>query len=248
MLLGVKMTNRNTAKKSGDYYPGYRYPKSLIGYVVWQYHRFMLSLRDISELLAVRGIKISHETVRSWNLTFGQTYASEIKRRALRGGDKWHMDEMCLVMKGKKHWLWRAVDQDGYELDILLQSRKSKGAAKRFFKKLLKGLQYVPRVIITDKLRSYGAAKREILPGVEHRQHKGINNRAENSHQPTRQQEKQMRKFKSPQQAQRFLSAHGQVRNLFGDHRYKMAANDQRNNLAFAWSQWQNIVMHSECA
>jgi len=210
------MANRNKSKRADDYYPGYRHPKSLIGYVVWQYHRFMLSLRDVSELLMMRGIQISHETIRGWSLTFGQIYANEIKRRAPRRGDKWHMDEMCLVMKGKKHWLWRAVDQDGYELDILLQSRKNKEAAKRFFSKLLKGLLYVPRVIITDKLRIYGAAKKEILPGVEHRQHKGLNNRAENSHQPTRQHEKQMRKFKSPKQAQRFLPVHGQIRNLFG--------------------------------
>ena len=152
------------------------------------------------------------------------------------------MDEMCLVMKGKKHWLWRAVDQEGYELDILLQSRKNKEAAKRFFKKLLKGLLYVPRVIITDKLPSYGAAKREVLPGVEHRQHKGLNNRAENSHQPTRQQEKQMRHFKSPKQAQRFLWVHGQIRNLFGAHRYKMAAHDQRVHLISSWNQWQEHV------
>jgi putative transposase len=242
------MVNRNLDKAAGDYYPGYRHPKLLIGYVVWSYHRFQLSLRDVSEQLMMRGIVISHETIREWNLRFGQTYAKEIKRRAPRRGDKWHMDEMCLVIKGKKYWLWRAVDQEGYELDILLQSRKNKEAAKRFFNKLLKGLLYVPRVIITDKLPSYGAAKKEILPGVEHRQHKGLNNRAENSHQPTRQQEKQMRKFKSPKQAQRFLPVHGQIRNLFGAHRYKIGANDQRKHLIFAWDQWQEIVRQAKCA
>ena len=126
------MANRNRRRESGDYYSGDRYPKLLIGYVVWQYHRFMLSLRDISELLVMRGIEVSHETIREWNLKFGQTYANGIKRRAPRRGDKWHMDEMCLVMKGRKYWLWRAVDQDGYELDISLQSRKNKQAAKRF--------------------------------------------------------------------------------------------------------------------
>ena len=157
------------------------------------------------------------------------------------------MNEMCLVMKGKKHWLWRAVDQDGFELDILLQSRKNKQAAKRFFKKLLKGLSYAPRVIITDKLQSYGAAKKEILPGVEHRQNKRLNNRAENSHQPTRQQEKKMRRFKSTKQAQRFLSIHGQIRNLFGVHRFKIAANDQREHLTSSWIQWQEIAMQANC-
>jgi putative transposase len=218
------------------------------GYIVWLYHRFMLSLRDVSELLLARGIELSYETIRAWNLAFGTTYANDIKRRAPRRGDKWHLDEMCLVMNGKKYWLWRAVDQDGYELDILLQSRKNKKAAKRFFKKLLKGLRYAPRVIITDKLKSYGAAKKEILPHIEHRQHKGLNNRAENSHQPTRQQEKQMRKFKSPKQAQRFLSVQGQVGNLFGRQRYKMSAKNQRMSLATAWTQWQEIVAQAKCA
>ena len=135
------MANRNKKKAAGDYYPGYRHPKILIGYVVWSYHRFTLSLRDVSEQLLMRCIIVSHETIREWSLEFGQSYANEIKRRAPRRGDKWHMDEMCLVMKGKKHWLWRAVDQEGYELDILLQSRKDKEAAKRFFVKLLKGLK-----------------------------------------------------------------------------------------------------------
>ena len=137
---------------------------------------------------------------------FGQTYANELRRRP-RCGDKWHMDEVFLTIHGERHYLWRAVDQNGNVLDILVQSRRNKKAAKRFFRKLLKGLQYVPRVIITDKLRSYGAAKRELLPGVEHRQHKYLNNRAENSHQATRLREKKMRRFKSAKQAQRFLSA-----------------------------------------
>src|SRR5205085_11476777 len=133
--------------------------------------------------------------------------ANELRRRRPRCGNKWYMDEMVLTIRGKKHYLWRAVDQNGNVLDILVQSRRNKKAATRFFRQLLKGLQYVPRVIITDKLKSYAAAKREILPGVEHRQHKRVNNRAENSHQPTRLREKNMRKFKSAKHAQRFLSA-----------------------------------------
>src|SRR5437879_3468976 len=124
-------------------------------------------------------------------------YANELRHRRPRCGDKWHLDEVFLTIRGERHYLWRAVDQDGNVLDILVQSRRNTHAAKRFFRKLLKGLQYVPRVIITDKLRSYGAAKREILPGVEHRQHKGLNNQAENSHQPTRLREKKMRRFTS---------------------------------------------------
>jgi putative transposase len=162
-------------------YKGFRFPPEIISHAVWLYFRFLLSFRDVEELLTQRGIVVTYETIRQWTLKFGQTYANELRRRRPRCGDKWHMDEVVLTIRGKKHYLWRAVDQDGNVLDILVQSRRNKNAAKRFFRKLLKGLLYVPRLIITDKLRSYGAAKREILPGVEHRQHKGLNNRAENS-------------------------------------------------------------------
>src|SRR5947209_7300181 len=176
---------------------GYRFPPAIISHAVWLSFRFPLSFRDGEELLAQRGIVVTYETVRQWCLTFGQTSANELHRRRPRCGDTWHLDEVVLTIRGQKHYVWRAVDQDGNVLDILVQSRRNKKAAKRFFRKLLKGLQSVPRVIITDKLKSYGAAKREILPSVEHRQHKGLNNRAENSHQPTRLREKKIRCFKS---------------------------------------------------
>jgi putative transposase len=182
---------------SAPNYKGFRFPPEIISHAVWLYFRFSLSFRDVEELLAQRGIVVTYETMRQWCLTFGQTYANELRHRRPRCGDKWYLDEMVLAIRGKKHYLWRAVDQDGNVLDILVQSRRNTKAAKRFFRKLLKGLQDVPRVIITDKLKSYGAAKREILPGVEHRQHKRLNNRAENSHQPTRLREKKMRRFKS---------------------------------------------------
>jgi putative transposase len=123
----------------------------------------------------------------------------------------WLTDEVFLTIRGERHYLWRAVDQDGHILDILVQRQRNKKAAKRFFRKLLKGLTYVPRVVVTDKLKSYGAALRELLPGVEHRQHRYLNNRAENSHQPTRQRERRMQGFKSPGHAQRFLSAYGPI-------------------------------------
>jgi putative transposase len=195
-----------TNTTSADY-KGFRFPPEIISHAVWLYVRFSLSFRDVEQLLAQRGIVVTYETVRQWCLKFGQSYANELRRRRPRCGDKWYLDEVVLLIRGKKHYLWRAVDQDGNVLDILVQSRRTKKAAKRFFRKLLKELYYVPRVIITDKLKSYGAAKREILPGVEHRQHKRLNNRAENSHQPTRLHEKKMRKFKSAGHAQRFLSA-----------------------------------------
>ena len=164
---------------------------------------------------------MTYETVRQWCLKFDQTYANELRRRRHRCGDKWHMDEVYLTIRGKRQYLWRAVDQDGNVLDILVQSRRNTQAAKRFFRKLRVRLHYVPRVIITDKLKSYGAAKREILPGVEHRQHKGLNNRAENSHQPTRLREKKMRRFKSAKHAQRFLSAFGPIAGHFQPRRHR---------------------------
>jgi len=144
----------------------------------------------VEELLPARGISVTYETIRQWGLKFGREFANRIRRRAPRRGDKWHLDEVVITIAGKKHWLWRAVDQEGFVLDVLVQSRRDKKAAKRLFRKLLRKQGRAPRVLITDKLKSYAAAKREIMPGVEHRQHKGLNNRAENSHQPTRRRER----------------------------------------------------------
>src|SRR3954462_6480069 len=196
-------------------YAGYRHPAELISYAVWLYFRFPLSLRMVEEMLAARGIWVTYETVRQWGLKFGREFANRIRRRAPCRGDKWHLDEVVITIAGEKYWLWRAVDQEGFVLDVLVQSRRDKKAAKRLLRKLMKKQERAPRVLITDKLRSYGAAKREIMPGVEHRQHKGLNNRAENSHQPTRRRERIMKRFKSPRQVQRFLSTHDQVANVF---------------------------------
>src|SRR5271169_2803872 len=196
-------------------YAGYRFPAEIISHAVWLYFRFPLGLRMVEELLAARGIIVSHETVRQWALKFGQQFANQIRRRLPRVGDKWHLDEVVLKIAEVKHWLWRAVDQAGVVLDVLVQRRRNKKAATRMLRKLLKKQMRPPRVMITDKLASYGAAKREVMPGIEHRQHKGLNNRAENSHQPTRRRERQMKQFKSAGQAQRFLSAHDQINNLF---------------------------------
>src|SRR6185312_7149644 len=196
-------------------YTGYRFPPEIISHSVWLSFRFPLSLRMVDEILAARGITVSHETVRQWARKFGQGFANQIRRRLPRPGDKWHLDEVCLMIRGTKHWLWRAIDQDGVVLDVLVQSRHDKKAAKRLLRKLLKRQTRVPRAMITDKLASYGAAKGEVMPSVEHRRHTGLNNRAENSHQPTRRRERQMKRFKSAGQAQRFLSAHDQINNLF---------------------------------
>jgi len=196
-------------------YAGYRFPAEIISHAVWLYFRFPLSLRMVDELLASRGIMVSHETVRQWALKFGQAFANRVRRRLPAAGDKRHLDEVVLTIAGVKHWLWRAVDQTGTVLDILVQSRRDTQAAKRLLRKLLKRQCRAPRVMVTDKLASYGAARREVMPSVEHRKHKGLNNRAENSHQPTRRRERQMKRFKSAGQAQRFLSAHDGINNLF---------------------------------
>jgi putative transposase len=179
-------------------YAGYRFPAEIIGHGVWLYFRFPLGLRMVEELLAARGIIVSHETARQWALKFGQPFANQVRRRLPRVGDKWHLDEVALKIAGVRHWLWRAVDQAGVVLDVLVQRRRDKQAAKRLLRKLLKKQMRPPRVMITDKLASYGAAKREIMPGIEHRQHKGLNNRAENSHQPTRRRERHMKQFNLP--------------------------------------------------
>jgi putative transposase len=138
--------------------------------------------------MAERGVILTSEAIRKWCRTFEQTYANQLRRRGPRPGDTWHLDEVFLTINGERHYLWRAVDQEGHVLDILVQSRRNKKAAKKFFRKLLRGLRYVPRVVITDQLKSFGVAKREMLPSVEHRQHRYLNNRAENSptHPPAR--------------------------------------------------------------
>src|SRR5215210_5418781 len=223
-------------------YKGFRFPQEIISHAVWLSFRFNLSYRDVEELLAQRGVVVSYETVRQWCRKFGQTYANSLRRRRARPGDKWHLDEVFLKINGKKQYLWRAVDQDGHVLDILVQSRRNKAAAKKFFRKLLKGCEYVPRVIITDKLASYGAAKREIMIGVEHRQHKRLNNRAENSHQPTRQRERTMRRFKSAGHAQRFLSAFGPIREHFCPRRHRVRAEEYRRERAHRFQVWNEVI------
>ena len=225
-----------------DRYRGFRFPAEIISHAVWLYHGFSLSLREVELILAQRGIVVSYESIRTWGLRFGQDFATTLKRRRPKPGDKWHLDEVFIRLRGERHYLWRAVDQHGRVLDVLVQSRRDKRAAKRFFKKLLKGLRYVPRVIVTDKLKSYGAAKREILPGVEHRQSRYLNNRAEVSHQPTRRRERQMQRFKSARQAQRFLSAHGQIHNLFQLRRHLLTATDHRAARDRAFSTWRGIT------
>jgi putative transposase len=209
---------------------------------VWLYHRFPLSFREVEELLLERGVTVSYETIRRWCVKFGQQYANALRRRRPQPGDKWHLDEVFIKINGEQKYLWRAVDQDGAVLDILGQNRRDTAAARRFFRRLLKTTATVPRVIVTDKLRSYAAAHREVLPSVEHRSHKGLNNRAENSHQPTRQRERAMKGFRSVGGAQRFLSAFSGISPHFRPRRHLMTAPDHRAEMTIRFAIWDQIT------
>src|ERR1700761_1959176 len=216
----------------------HRFPAEIISHAVWLYHVFSLSLRDVELILAERGVVVSYETVRRWCKKFAAGFADRLRRRRPRPGDKWHMDEVFIRIQGVQHYLWRAVDQDGVVLDILVQARRDAQAAKRFFKRLLTALQYEPRVIVTDKLRSYGVAQRLMLPGVEHRQSRYLNNRAENSHRPTRRRERQMQRFKSSRQAQDFLSAHAFIYGHFHPRRHRLTAGAYQEIRVEAFKVW----------
>ncbi|GAA3594113.1 IS6 family transposase [Streptomyces osmaniensis] len=207
---------------------------------MWLYFRFPLSFREVEELMLECGVVVSYETVRRWCLKFGQAYGHSLRRRRPQPGDKWHLDEVFIKINGVQKYLWRAVDADGMVLDILVQNRRDKAAARRFFRRLLKTTQTVPRVI--DKLRSNGAAHREVMPSVEHRSHKGLNNRAENSHPPTRQRERAMKGFRSPGSAQRFLSAFSGVSPHFRPGRHRMTAARYRFEMTIRFTIFNQIT------
>jgi putative transposase len=228
---------------SPSLYHRHRFPAEIISHCVWLYFRFAVSFRDVEEILAMRGVSLSYETVREWCLKFGQTYANGLRHKSLRPGDQWHLDEVFLKINGRLHYLWRAVDQDGDVLDILVQSHRDKKAAKKFFRKLLKRLRYVPRLMITDKLRSYSAAKAEVMPSVEHCRQKYQNNRAENSHQPTRLRERVMRRFKSAGHAQRFLSAFGVIASYFRVGRHLYRASGYSHVMKARLVLWQEVCI-----
>ena len=223
-------------------YHGYRFPPEIISHAVWLYHRFGLSFRDAEDLLAQRGITVTYETIRQWCRNFGPAYARTLRRRRGRMGDTWHLDELFVTLQGRQHYLWRAVDEDGDVLDILVQSRRNRRAAIRFFRKLLKRQGCVPQRLITDKLQSYPAAHRTVMPSVVHRTDQYLNNRAEVSHQPMRQRERQMRRFKSAGQLQRFASVHGVVQNLFRVGRHLLRAVHHRLLRTRAFVEWEAVT------
>ncbi len=209
-------------------YKRHRFPPEIIQHAVWLYFRFNLSHRDIEDLLAKRGIMVSYEAIRLWCNKFGSKYARRLKRKHQGYGDTFFIDEVFIRIDGRQHYLWRAVDQDGEVIDVFLLRKRDGMAAKRFFKRLITQHGGQPRKIVTDKLRSYGVAHRELIPEAIHDTTQYANNRAELSHQPTRVRERGMRKFKSARQAQRFLNVHAVVCNLFNLGRHLVSAKNYR--------------------
>jgi transposase-like protein len=198
----------------------HRFPSETIRHSIWLYARFTLSFRDVEDLLAERGLDVSYETVRRWFLKFGSTIAANLRRARPRPSDHWHLDEMVIVIRRKRYWLWRAVDNEGEVLDFLVQSRRNAKAAKKLMKKLLKKHGFAPSRVVTDRLRSYPAAFRAIGLVADHDRGLRANNRAENSHQPVRRRERKMQRFKSPGSAQRFLSIHAAAYNTLYHQRH----------------------------
>ena len=222
-------------------YKRHRFPPEIITHAVWLYVRFNLSLREVEEMLLNRGVGVSYETIRRWAAKFAPQIARNLRRRQARPGDIWHLDEVVVTISGRKFWLWRAVDQNGLVLEEILQSRRDKRAAKRLLKALIKRFG-LPKRIVTDKLRSYGAAKREVASGLEHRSHKGLNNRAENSHLPFRKRERCMQGFRSPGGLQRFVACHTAVRNRFSVPASRRSANATRYHRIEAFDAWKGAA------
>ncbi len=223
-------------------YKNHRFPPQIIARAVWLYFRFPLSLRLVEEMLLERGIVVSYETIRRWGRKFGTAYAKQLRRKKPSRKDIWHLDEVVISIGGQKHWLWRAVDQDGYVLDEIVQARRDTKAAKRLLVRLLKKQGLSPKRIITDKLRSYGAASRDVMPGVEHRSHKGLNNRAENSHVPLRKREGMMQGFRTVGGLQRFISVFSAVRNLFVAPHQKHSALATHIHRIRAMAHWKAVT------
>lgn len=223
-------------------YKNHRFPRQIIAHAVWLYFRFPLSLRLVEEMLLERGIVVSYETIRRWGLKFGAAYAKRLRRKKPSRKDIWHLDEVVISIGGRKHWLWRAVDQDGYVLDEIVQTRRDTKAAKGLLVRLMRKQALTPKRIVTDKLRSYESARRDLMPGVEHRSHKGLNNRAENSHVPLRKRERIMQRFRSVGFLQRFIAVFSAVRNVFVPPHQKRSALATHIHRIRALAQWKAVT------
>lgn len=233
-------------KKTKSLYRGHRFPGAVISLAIRWYHRFQLSLRDIEELLFERGVVVSDETIRCWSDKFGANFVRRVKATRRKPGSTWHLDERVATLRGEPWLLWRALDEHGAELDILLQQRRGRAAAKRFFQRVLRSCP-APRKIVTDQLRSYPAAKSDIpeLAGVKQVFVKAaarVNNRAENSHQPTRERGRRMRGFRDPKRTQTFLSCFGPMRQHFALKRHLLRASLYRKHFAARFSAWREFT------
>lgn len=220
---------------------GFRFAREIIAHAVWAYHRFALSTADVEDLLAERGAIVNQETIRLWVNRFGCHFADCVRRDRPAPRDRWHIDEVVITIRGVRHWLWRAIDADGNVLDILVQSRRNAKEARCFLRGLMARFG-APRVVITDKLRSYIKPIRTLAPDAEHRAHKGLKNAVEVSHRPTRRREKIFGRFKSPRQAQRFLAAHDQINLIFRPRRHKLSAASCRHARADAFALWYDYT------
>jgi putative transposase len=223
-------------------YSGYRFPPTIIQQAIWLYLRFTLSLRDVEDLLAERGITVSYESIRRWINHFGPMIAADLRKCRPKPHTSWHLDEVYLKIDGRMAYLWRAVDAEGEILDVLVQSKRDKHAALKLMRKLLKKYGFVPDRLITDDLRSYAAAARDLGIEKHHERGRWKNNRAENSHQPTRRRERKMQGFKSRRSAQRFLSTHAAVYNTFNVQRHLTSASTHRGFRAAAMDTWRAAV------
>jgi putative transposase len=219
-------------------YRGHRFPAEIISHAVWLYFRFAVSHRDVEDLLAERGVQVSYEAVPLWCLKFGPILGAGLRRRRRRAADTWHLDEVQLKIRGKRHGQWRAVDRDGLGLDILVQERPNREAAEHVLRRVLAGGGAAPRVVVTDKLASSPPAVERVIPQAEHRRHKGLNNRAEDSHRPVRKRERALQRFTSPEHAQRFLEPFSAVGNHFHPRRHLLSAGQYRQNRTAGFEQW----------
>ena len=224
-------------------YKNHRFPIEIVARAIWLYYRFNVSLREVEELMLERGVVVSYETIRRWCRKHGADYIRRVHRKPPSHEDVWHLDELVVRIDGRKCWLWRAVDQDGYVLDEIVQMRRNTKAARDLLIRLLKKQGMAPKRIITDKLRSYGAAKRQVMPHVEHRSHKGLNNRAENSHLPFRKRERTRQGFGSIGSLQQFLSIFSAVRNLFIPSRTNRSASQIRTRRRKAMAEWNAVAL-----
>jgi putative transposase len=223
------------------HYHRHRYPIEVVGRCVWLYFRYSLSYRDVEEMMLERGVTVSYETIRGWCQKFGGEYSKRLRKCRGPVGDTWHLDEVYLKIDGRNQYLWRAVDQEGEVIDILVQSHRDARAAARFFRKILRVEISLPRRVVTDRLGSYGVAMRGLMPGIEHITDKGANNRAENSHQPTRQRERRRNRFRSAGSAQRFLSSFSTINNHFRNYRHTLSASNHRLVMTKRFADWSQM-------